>query len=155
MLRMDYDKEKIIDAGVGAMLHDIGKSSIPKRILNKPGKLEPDEWELIKTHPVQGLGLCSMMSLSHTTLNCILMHHEKCDGSGYPCGLKQEALPLEIRILTCCDIYDAITSNRPYAKAESSFSALNTMRHHMKSALDMNVFSEFVLMLSDANITSR
>ena len=154
MHRFHFSREKIIEVGIGAMLHDIGKSSIPKRILNKPGKLSPEEWEAIKTHPVQGLGLCALLSLSHTTINAILLHHEKCDGSGYPCGLKQELLPLEIRILTCCDIYDAITSDRPYAKAESTYNALNIMRYHMQGALDLRVFREFVIMLSDANLTS-
>jgi len=154
MHRYHFTRDKIIQVGIGAMLHDIGKSSIPKRILNKPGKLSPEEWEAIKTHPVQGLGLCAMLDLSHTTINAILLHHEKCDGSGYPCGLTKESLPLEIKILTCCDIYDAITSDRPYAKAESTYNALNIMRYHMQGALDLGVFREFVIMLSDANLTS-
>lgn len=148
----DFSQQDKIDVGIGALLHDIGKSKVPRRIINKPGKLDADEWEMMKKHPVFGMGLCSNLPLSHLTLKSILFHHEKFDGSGYPTGLQAESIPYPIRFLTCCDVYDAITSNRPYAHAENSFSALKIMRNFMHGSFDMHVYKELVMMLSNANI---
>jgi len=145
------DQEKK-DVGIGALLHDIGKRKIAKRILNKPGRLDKDEWKIIKRHPVFGTSLCSNLSLSHLSLNCILFHHEKYDGSGYPTGLAERNIPFPVRYLTCCDVYDAITSDRPYAQAENAFNALKIMRNHMHGSFDMNVYKELVTLLSNTGI---
>ena len=149
----DYSFQDKLDVGIGALLHDLGKRKIPRSIINKPGKLERDEWEMIKKHPVFGMGLCSNLTLSDLSLKCILFHHEKFDGSGYPTGLQGENIPLPIRFLTCCDVYDAITSNRPYAKAEKSFNALKIMRNYMHGSFDMHVYKELVMLLSNSKIT--
>jgi HD-GYP domain-containing protein (c-di-GMP phosphodiesterase class II) len=145
------DEEKL-HCGLGALLHDIGKSSIPQSILNKPGKLNAREWEIIKTHPLKGVGQCSLLPLNQATINCILFHHEKCDGSGYPAGLKESNIPMASRVVSVADVYDAITSNRPYAEAVTPFRALSIMREDMKEALDPDVFRRLVLVLSGAEI---
>jgi HD-GYP domain-containing protein (c-di-GMP phosphodiesterase class II) len=148
----DYPQQDKIDLGIGALLHDIGKKEIPKGIINKPGRLDAEEWILMKRHPVFGIGLCSNLPLSHLTFKAILFHHEKFDGSGYPTGLSKENIPLPIRYLTCCDVYDAITSKRPYAPAESSFDALKIMRNYMHGSFDMHVYKELVMLLSNSKI---
>lgn len=149
MQRCQYDHQMIIDTGVGSMLHDIGKSLIPLKILNKPGKLNAEEWALIKNHPVYGLRLCAGLNFSSLVLNCILFHHERYDGNGYPSGIYGENIPYPVRILTCCDVYDALTSDRPYAKAEKPYQALAIMNEDMKGCFDSEVLKDFILMLGN------
>ncbi|MCF8107594.1 MAG: HD domain-containing protein [Desulfohalobiaceae bacterium] len=143
----DWEEEALIDVGVGALLHDIGKVQIPASILNKPGKLNPEEWQKVKLHPVHGMRMCTKVAMPQISLNCIIFHHEKFDGSGYPTGMQDEEIPLPVRIITCCDVYDAITSKRAYAEAEDPFSALKIMSNEMKGAFDLDVFKAFIEVL--------
>ncbi|MFO8083781.1 MAG: HD domain-containing phosphohydrolase [Desulfobacterales bacterium] len=147
-LSPDWEESSLIDVGIGALLHDIGKIHIPGSILKKPDKLNDQEWITIRTHPIQGMRMCTNVSLPQNSLNCILFHHEKYDGSGYPTGMKQEEIPLPVRIITCCDVYDAITSNRPYSNAQTPFEALKIMSNQMKNAFDLNVFKAFIEILA-------
>ena len=151
MLARDWEEEALIDVGVGALLHDIGKIQIAASILNKPGKLNPEEWEKVKLHPVHGMRMCTKVTMPQMSLNCILFHHEKFDGTGYPTGMKDEEIPLPVRIITCCDVYDAITSKRAYAEAEDPFSALKIMGGEMKGAFDFDVFKAFIEVLGKNN----
>jgi len=144
--------EEKVRWGLGALLHDIGKSLVPQSVLNKPGKLNAEEFEIIKTHPIKGVGLCSLIPLDQATINCILFHHEKCDGTGYPAGLKESNIPLPAKVVSVADVYDAITSKRPYADAVTPFRALSIMREEMKDAFDPDVFKRLVLILSGAEI---
>jgi putative nucleotidyltransferase with HDIG domain len=98
----------------GALLHDAGKMAIPDSILKKPGPLTAKEWEVIRRHPAVGYGLVRDVKLVPEVGNIILCHHEKYDGSGYPKGLKGEAIPLEARVFAVADTLDAVTSHRPY-----------------------------------------
>ena len=150
-LEEDWEEETLVDVGVGALLHDIGKTHIPASVLNKPGRLNASEWEQVKLHPVHGMRMCTNVNLSQTSLNCILFHHEKFDGSGYPSGMSQEEIPVPVRVLTCCDVYDAITSKRPYAPASSPFEALKIMGEEMKSAFDYRIFKSFIQVLGKIN----
>lgn len=136
--------------GMGALLHDIGKTLIPKRILNKPGKLNPQEWNEVQKHTIYGLRMCSRLTLSQTTIHCILFHHEKYSGRGYLSGLKGDEIPFPVKLITCCDVYDAITSHRPYAKAEASASALHIMSQEMKGTFDEEIFRRFASLISPA-----
>jgi HD-GYP domain-containing protein (c-di-GMP phosphodiesterase class II) len=103
------------EAGMAGLLHDIGKAVIPSEVLNKPGKLDDAEFALIKTHPVRGFELLrDGAGASELTLDVCLHHHEKFDGSGYPHGLAADAIHLFARMGAVCDVYDAITSDRPY-----------------------------------------
>lgn len=104
---------------LAAPMHDIGKIGIPDSILLKPGKLDPDEWEIMKSHVTIGADLLAGTDIPLLTMarNIALTHHEKWDGSGYPYGLAGEAIPIEGRICAICDVFDALTSERPYKKA--------------------------------------
>ncbi len=146
------EEDLLLHAGIGAMLHDLGKTRIPRNVLNKPGKLNAEERQLVNTHPVQGVSLCINLPLSSETMHCILFHHERLDGSGYPGGIKGDDLPLFIRALSISDVYDALTSDRPYARGLRPYEALRIMRDEMSNALDMDVFKRFITVLSGAEI---
>jgi len=98
----------------GALLHDAGKMAIPDSVLKKPGPLSSKEWEAIRRHPALGYGLVRDVKLVREVGNIILYHHEKYDGTGYPKGLKGDAIPLEARVFAVADALDAVTSHRPY-----------------------------------------
>ncbi len=144
------DEETLVQAGVGAMLHDIGKTLISHDILNKTGALTLAERRIIETHPLKGVSLVAALPLSQTACNCILFHHEKLDGSGYPTGLTGADVPLPVRAVTIADIYDAMTTNRPYCRAMNPFHVLRIMRDEMFHELDMEMFKRFVTILSGA-----
>jgi len=144
-----------VQCGLGALLHDLGKTQIPKKILNKPGRLTPSERIAIEAHPIQGVAMCALAPLSQEAINSILFHHEKADGSGYPSGLKSPEIPLPVKVLTVADIYDALTSNRPYAKQYSPFEALTLMREEMAGHFDQEIFRRLVMVLSGAAILDK
>lgn len=145
-------RSTIIQAGVGALLHDAGKEEIPLSILNKPGRLTPEEFLAIREHPRLGLRLCRSLSLSRLALECVGLHHEKLNGQGYPWGLAEEAVPLHARVVALADVYDALTSNRVYAPAVSPFEALRIMRHEMEGSFDTELYRRFVMLLSGADL---
>jgi putative two-component system response regulator len=111
----------------GGYLHDIGKISIPDAILFKPGKLTEEEWQVMRMHTVKGEQICSRTKTLEAVLPIIRSHHERWDGSGYPDGLRGEQIPLLARILQVADIFDALTSERPYKRALSGPEALNVL----------------------------
>nr|WP_147822650.1 HD-GYP domain-containing protein [Salidesulfovibrio onnuriiensis] len=145
-------ERELFECGLGAMLHDLGKTNISKSILNKRGPLTQDERAIVKGHPLHGVSMCSMLPLSQNSINCILFHHEKLDGSGYPAGLSGEDIPLPVRAIAVADIYDALTTARPYAEAMLPYEALNLMRREMHEELDMEVFKRFVAVLGGADM---
>jgi putative two-component system response regulator len=116
----------------GGFLHDVGKIAIPDHVLFKAGPLTPDEWEIMKSHAVRGERICACSPSLAPVLPIIRNHHEKFDGSGYPDGLKGEDIPLLARILQIADIYDALTTERPYKRAYSPEEALAIMREETK-----------------------
>ncbi|MCP3885375.1 MAG: HD domain-containing protein [Propionibacteriaceae bacterium] len=123
--------------GLGGLLHDVGKSSIPPEILNKPGKLDDEEFALIKTHPAEGHAIATSSGHASTTsLRIILQHHEQFSGGGYPAGLSSEGIHKVVRMSTIIDVYDALTTKRPYADARQPFKAMELMVTHMKSYFD-------------------
>jgi putative two-component system response regulator len=101
----------------GGLLHDIGKISIPDAILDKPGALTPEEYDLIKTHPAQGAHIVEPLVSVRDAVPLIRWHHERIDGRGYPDGLRGDDIPLLVRILSVCDVYDSLASDRPYRRA--------------------------------------
>jgi HD-GYP domain-containing protein (c-di-GMP phosphodiesterase class II) len=100
----------------GALLHDLGKIGIPDAILLKPGPLTPSEWAEMRTHPEKGHAIVSHLPMFDQAAEIILCHEERYDGSGYPCGLSGEAIPLGARLFAVIDALDAMTSDRPYRK---------------------------------------
>src|SRR5260221_1718662 len=116
----------------GGRLHDIGKLAVPEHILLKPGPLTPEERKIMERHTVIGEGICAPLRSFRNVLPIIRHHHEKQDGSGYPDGLKGEQIPLTARILQVTDIYDALTTDRPYRKALPLDKAFSIMREEVK-----------------------
>jgi HD-GYP domain-containing protein (c-di-GMP phosphodiesterase class II) len=117
--RQRYDRvnERLVALGTGLLIHDIGKISIPAELLNKPGKLTPEEYELIKTHPEAGASLLSPERVSPLTIAVVRDHHERWDGAGYPAGKAGDDLHQFARIASVADTYDAATADRPYRPA--------------------------------------
>ena len=116
----------------GGLIHDIGKLAVPDRILLKPGPLTPEEREIMERHTVIGEGICAPLRSFRHVLPIIRHHHEKQDGSGYPDGLKGEQVPLTARILQVTDIYDALTTDRPYRKALAQGKAFAILHEEVK-----------------------
>jgi putative two-component system response regulator len=116
----------------GGLIHDIGKLAVPEHILLKPGPLTPEERKIMEQHTVIGERICAPLRSFRNVLPIIRHHHEKQDGSGYPDKLKGEQIPLTARILQVTDIYDALTTDRPYRKALSSEKAFTIMREEAK-----------------------
>jgi putative two-component system response regulator len=112
----------------GGYMHDIGKVGIPDAILFKSGKLTPEEWEVMRTHPVRGVEICRHVKCLAPVIPVIRHHHERWDGSGYPDGLVGEETPLLARLLQIGDIYDALTSMRPYKDPIPTAKALRIIR---------------------------
>jgi putative two-component system response regulator len=130
-LALDLSPSEILALQRGGYLHDVGKVAIPDHILFKPGPLTPEEWEIMKTHAERGERICSSMRSLAQVLPIIRHHHERWDGSGYPDGLKGEEIPLLARILQLADIYDALTTARPYKRALSPDEALSVLREEV------------------------
>jgi response regulator RpfG family c-di-GMP phosphodiesterase len=105
------------DLAHGVLLHDIGKIGIPDAILLKPGPLTPEEWKIMRTHPEIGRRLIERIPFLRGAVPIVYSHHEKWDGSGYPCALEGENIPLGARIFSVVDAFDAMTFDRPYSKA--------------------------------------
>ncbi len=116
--QLGLDAERRRNLEFGALLHDVGKIAIPKAIINKPGKLDPDEWELMKTHTTEGERMLNQVGGFMCEVGQIVRsHHERWDGRGYPDGLAGPAITLEARIITCCDSWNAMRTDRPYRPA--------------------------------------
>jgi putative two-component system response regulator len=126
------------------VVHDIGKVAVPDAILLKPSRLTEEEWKLIKEHPVVGERICAPLKSFRLVLPIIRHHHEKLDGTGYPDGLRGEAIPITARVLQVVDVFDALTTERPYKKAFTIVDALQTMKEEVaKGWWDPHVFGEF------------
>jgi HD-GYP domain-containing protein (c-di-GMP phosphodiesterase class II) len=121
---------------IAAMLHDVGKVTVPDRILTKPGPLTPEEFEMIKTHSLAGAELVARVEGLDMIVPWIRHSHESFDGSGYPDGLSGEAIPLASRIMLVADAFDAITSTRPYRQALSVDQACRELRRHAGTQFD-------------------
>jgi cyclic di-GMP phosphodiesterase len=126
------------------IVHDVGKIAVPDAILLKPGRLTPEEWIIIREHSAVGERICAPLKSFRLVLPIIRHHHEKLDGSGYPDGLQGEAIPLTARVLQIVDVYDALTTDRPYKKAFSTNAALQTMKEEVsKGWWDPHIFDQF------------
>src|SRR5436305_4494544 len=138
------------------VVHDVGKIAVPDSILLKPARLTPDEWAIMREHPVVGERICSPLKSFRLVLAIIRHHHEKLDGSGYPDGLRGDAIPVIARVLQIVDVYDALTTDRPYKKAFSITSAMETIKQEVeKGWWDPQIFDQFARIVKSTDSLSR
>ncbi len=138
------DENKLRYIYWGGLLHDIGKIGIPDRILLKPGKLSEDEWNIMKKHVVIGYQILKGINFLRPALPLVLHHHEWWNGKGYPMGLREEEIPVEARIFSIVDAFDAMTSDRPYRKAMSYSKAISEIKRMRGIQFDPNVVDTFL-----------
>ena len=132
--KMGLSEEEMEALRYGGILHDIGKIGIPGNILNKPGPLNPEEWEVMKNHPIAGYNICLPLKKNlGYALEVIRHHHEKLDGSGYPDGIKDEEISTAARIMAVVDIYDALVTDRPYRKGMPLEKAIEILHQDAKN----------------------
>jgi HD-GYP domain-containing protein (c-di-GMP phosphodiesterase class II) len=142
---LGFSFENLRNIGYAALMHDIGKSKIPYEILNKNGKLTDDEFELMKNHPIHSYKLLKFHNeTNENILMGVLSHHEKARGNGYPDGLKLNSINDFAKIISICDIFSALTTERSYKNAYSSFETLQLMKQHMLQDLDQKLFYDFI-----------
>jgi putative two-component system response regulator len=127
-LAMGLEKACLLSLYRGGYLHDVGKVGIPDSILFKPGKLTPAEWEVMRSHSARGEEICRHLRCLAPVLPVIRHHHERWDGTGYPDGLRGDQIPLLARVVQTADIYDALTSTRPYKPALRPDEALRILQ---------------------------
>ena len=132
------------EAGLGGLMHDIGKAKIPDRILRKPDKLTDDEWVKMKAHPEIGHSIMSRESYGPIPMDVVLHHHEKIDGTGYPHRLAGDSISVFAKMASVCDVYDAVTSNRPYKTGWSPAEAIRKLAEWAPGHFDDRVFQAFV-----------
>lgn len=145
---MGIDGQRLTNIRRGTLLHDIGKMGIPDRILNKPGKLTDEEWKIMHFHPTYAYELLKDIHFLRPALTIPLCHHEKWDGTGYPRGLKGEEIPIEARIFTLVDVWDAITNDRVYRGAMDKEEALLTIKKGAGNHFDPEITEIFLKVLS-------
>jgi HD-GYP domain-containing protein (c-di-GMP phosphodiesterase class II) len=126
------------------LLHDIGKIGIPEAVLRKPGSLTAEEWTLMRRHPVIGAQIVAPFEFFTAGATIIRHHHERVDGTGYPDGLAGDTIPLGARIVAVADVYDALTSDRPYRAALSRDDALGMLRAQAGHGLDAAIVGAFI-----------
>jgi putative nucleotidyltransferase with HDIG domain len=138
------------DVGRGALLHDIGKSRVPERILDKPGPLDAEEWRVMRTHPRVGYDIIvSTLGSVPSYAHIVLEHHERADGSGYPAGRLGPTIGLDSQVVAIADVFDALTSDRPYKAADPPFEALRIMRFEMAGQFDSDLLRAFIFVIGE------
>jgi len=141
-------REDLENVRIASLLHDIGKIGIPETILNKPGRLNDEEFEIIKSHTTLGVKILENVEFLEQVLSIILHHHERFDGKGYPAKISGETIPLGARIITVADTYDAMTSDRPYRKALSAEAALAEIARCKGTQFDPEIAEAFIKMMN-------
>ena len=142
---LDFTAEELCELGTAAMLHDLGKTQVDAMIINKNGKLTLEEFDKMKTHPEEGYLIAKELGINNERiLEGIRNHHEKFDGTGYPQSLKSDNISIYSQIIAICDIFDALTTERPYKKAFSTFDALKLMKDEFSEHISMKILTHFI-----------
>jgi HD-GYP domain-containing protein (c-di-GMP phosphodiesterase class II) len=145
----DSDAHNMHELGAGFFLHDVGKVRVPPDIINKPGRLTDEEMAEVRRHPTQGFNILhESRQLTNECRTIVLQHHERNDGAGYPHRLRGQDIHIYGRICSIADVYDALTSDRPYRGRMQPFEALKLMKEDMMHHFQHDLFEKFVLMLS-------
>jgi diguanylate cyclase (GGDEF)-like protein/putative nucleotidyltransferase with HDIG domain len=147
--RLNVSRDELEAVKIAALLHDIGKLGVPENILGKPGKLTPEEFEVIKTHVTVGAMILEPVRFPWPVIPIVMTHHERWDGNGYPKGLKREEIPIGGRIVSLADVFDALTSNRPYRKAVTREKAIELLQAGSGTQFDPRVVDTFVAALPE------
>jgi putative nucleotidyltransferase with HDIG domain len=145
---LGLDERQLIVVHSGALLHDLGKIAVPDSVLFKPARLDPAERRMIEVHPTLGASLLSSVTSMEDVVPCVLHHHEKVDGSGYPHGLRGESIPLGARIIAVADAFDAMTTDRPYRRGLSSEEALREILDKAGAQFDPRCAKAFATLVS-------
>lgn len=153
--RLGVPDEMLVHVRRGAMLHDVGKLVIPDSILLKPGPLNEEEWVTMRQHPIFAYKLLKPVQFLQQAITIPYYHHEKWDGTGYPRGLKQEEIPLEARIFTVVDVWDALTSDRPYRTAWKEEEALSYIEANSNIEFDPDVVREFIAIVNQETLATE
>ena len=140
---------------LAGLLHDLGKVGTPDAILRKDGKLDPDEWAFIHEHPAKGAEVLSHLAAYKDVADIVRYHHERLDGSGYPYGIRDGQIPELSKMLAVADAYHAMTSDRPYRPARSSFDALKELRRMSGVSLDGKYVELLASILRDKDLAYR
>jgi PAS domain S-box-containing protein len=144
---MGISEAELIHIRRGCLLHDIGKLGVPDNILFKPGKLTEAEWQIMHRHPTHAYEMLSTITYLRPALDIPYCHHEKWDGTGYPQGLKGEEIPLAARLFAVVDVWDALTSDRPYRPAWTKEAALDYIEEQSGKIFDPQVVTKFLSMI--------
>ncbi len=150
--RLGLSDKRIENLRIAAMLHDVGKIGIDENILNKPGRLTDEEYEKIKEHPEIGARIIKEVSFLKSAANIILRHHERFDGKGYPDGIKGDEISIESGILCVVDVFDALTSDRPYRQAMTLEESLNIVKRDTGIFFKPEIAREFVKMIEEERV---
>lgn len=146
---LHLDDEKLKKITVAGMLHDIGKVLISKEIIQKPGKLTADEFQIIKTHPIQGYKLLKSKHVDEAIAQAALLHHEKCDGTGYPTGIKGDKMNYAAKIIAIVDVYEAMTANRCYRDGICPFHVIRMFEDEGYAKYDPSFLIPFLRGIGD------
>ena len=149
--KLNLSKERIENIGFASLFHDLGKINVPDVILNKPGRLTIEEFELIKKHPADGMNMVKKTYYENIA-EIINQHHERLDGSGYPRGLKGDEMMLEAKIIAVSDTFDAMTTDRAYRKGVSPQIAVDELIRLKGTYYDEEVVDKFIQILKEENV---
>ena len=141
--RLGWDEEQIDVLRIGAALHDIGKLAVPDTVLRKPGPLSDEELDHVRAHPEEGARMLGLVGTLRAAVPCVLHHHERWDGSGYPAGSSGPEIPAGARVLAVADAFDAMTSDRPYRPALTGAFAVAELERCAGTQFDPEVVAVF------------
>ncbi|MGE4504818.1 MAG: HD-GYP domain-containing protein [Desulfovibrionaceae bacterium] len=148
----DLAASVVNEVAIGALLHDIGKTRLPERlIIGDPGQRTEDDEAVLRSHPALGVSVCSRLPMSQEALNCILFHHERCDGLGYPSGARRDELPVYARAVALVNVFDNLTRQTEFQRGITPFAALTAMKDE-GDCFDMDLLKRFILVLSRSEI---
>jgi putative nucleotidyltransferase with HDIG domain len=150
------DRAALGRIGLGGIFHDVGKSEIPQEVLRKKGPLTEEEWELVRRHPELGVEIVTrFQDVPSVVIQVVKSHHEQMEGGGYPDGCTADRLSRVARLAGIVDVYDALTSERPYGPARRPFEALSLMKEEMPGHFDLPLLHRFIRFLGPQDARSE